>query len=66
MEPCHPESIPSSFYDSINLDGFPKAIRYHCWRNAKVGHNPAPNLVLKNSPEEKLVRDAAESWLKGS
>ena len=52
MEPCQPESIPSSFYDSMDLDIFPKAIRYHCWRNARVGHDPAPNLVLKNSQNQ--------------
>ena len=65
MDPYKPHEIPESFYSSINLEGFPSAIRYHCWRNAKVGHGPAPNIVLKNSEREKSVRQEAEKWLSG-
>lgn len=65
MDPYKPDEVPDSFYASMDLDRFPKAIRYHCWRNAKVGHEPTSNIILKNSPEEKAVRKDAELWLLG-
>jgi len=65
MDPCRPDELPASFYASIDLKGYPRAIRYHCWRNAGIGHPPAPNLVLKNSAEERAVREEAERWLAG-
>lgn len=65
MDPCRPDELPASFYASIDLGGYPRAIRCHCWRNARIGHPPASNLVLQNSAEERAVREEAERWLAG-
>ena len=66
MDPYKPDELPPSFYASIDLSGYPHAIRYHCWRNAKIGHPPAENIVLQHSAEERAVREEAEEWLKGA
>lgn len=65
MDPYKPDELPDSFYASIDLEGYPQAIRYHCWRNAKVGHEPTSNIIIKNSPEEKTAREEAENWISG-
>ena len=65
MDPYKPHEVPESFYASIDLEGFPPAIGYHCWRNAKSGSRPAPNIVTKGSESEQEVREAAEKWLAG-
>ena len=65
MDPYKPDEVPASFYASIDLAGYPAAIRYHCWRNAKIGHPPARDIVLQHSAEEAAVREAAEAWLEG-
>ena len=64
MDPYKPDEVPASFYASIDLSGYPQAIRYHCWRNAKIGHPPARDIVLQHSAEETAVRAEAERWLK--
>ena len=66
MDPYKPDEVPDSFYASIDLSGYPAAIRYHCWRNAKIGHPPARGIVLQHSAEEAAVRQEAEAWLEGS
>ena len=66
MDPYKPDEVPDSFYASIDLAGYPAAIRYHCWRNAKIGHPPAKGIVLQHSAEEAAVRAEAEAWLKGN
>ncbi len=65
MDPYKPDEVPASFYASIDLAGYPAAIRYHCWRNAKIGHPPAGDIVLQHSAEEAAVRKDAEAWLAG-
>ena len=65
MDPYKPDEVPASFYASIDLAGYPAAIRYHCWRNAKIGHPPAKDIVLQHSTEEAAVRKEAEEWLGG-
>lgn len=65
MDPYKPDEVPASFYASIDLAGYPAAIRYHCWRNAKIGHPPASGIVLQHSAEEAAVREEAERWLAG-
>ena len=62
---CAVRRRAASFYASIDLSGYPHAIRYHCWRNAKIGHPPAENIVLQHSAEERAVREEAEEWLGG-
>lgn len=65
MDPCRPREVPDSFYESMMLEGYPPAIRFHCWRNEKSGHAPSRSIVLAKSPEEKALREAGESWLSG-
>ncbi len=66
MDPYKPDDVPASFYASIDLSGYPPAIRYHCWRNAKIGHPPARGIVLQHSAEEAAIRKEAEEWIGGA
>ena len=65
MEPHVPGSVPASYYEKLDLSGYPAAIRFHCYRNERSsGHKPK-NLILKGSPEETAARKAAAEWLAG-
>lgn len=65
MDPYEPGKAGADFYASINLEGFPAGIRYHCWRNARGGHRPPQGVVLAGSPEEAATRGYAARWLSG-
>ena len=63
LEPHVPGSVPNSYYESLDLSGYPAEIRFHCYRNERSsGHKPK-NLILKGSPEETAARQAAKDWL---
>ena len=64
MDPCVPGSVPPSYFEKMDLPHYPKAMRYHCYRNEKVsGH--APTLIVKGSEQEKGVCSEARTWLAG-
>ncbi len=65
MEPHVPGSVPQSYYDQLDLSRYPKAIRYHCYRNERSSGETPKNLILKGTPEEKAFRKTAEEWLAG-
>lgn len=65
MDPHVPGSVPQSYFDQMDLSRYPAAVRYHCYRNEKSSGQPATNLILKGSPEEKAARKTAEEWLAG-
>ena len=63
LEPHVPGAVPNSYYESLDLSGYPAEIRFHCYRNERSsGHKPK-NLILKGSPEETAARQAAKDWL---
>jgi hypothetical protein len=65
MDPHVPGSVPQSYYDQLDLSRYPKAIRYHCYRNERSSGQTPKNLILKGSPEEEAFRKEAADWLAG-
>ncbi|MBI4252210.1 MAG: nuclear transport factor 2 family protein [Candidatus Tectomicrobia bacterium] len=65
MDPYEPRKASDTFYASINLEGFPANIRYHCWRNTRSGRRPPRGVVVAGSPEEAAARGYAAKWLSG-
>ena len=63
MDPHIPGTVPSSYFDQLDLSRYPAAIRYHCYRNERSSGQIPKNLILKGSPEEKAARKVAEEWL---
>jgi hypothetical protein len=65
IEPHVPGSVPDSYYQGLDLSRYPRAIRFHCYRNETCSDHPPKNLILKGSPEEKTARQEAKDWLAG-
>jgi hypothetical protein len=65
MDPRVPGSVPQSYYDGLDLSKYPEPVKFHCYRNERLGGHAPRNLILKGSPEEKAVRQAAAEWLAG-
>jgi hypothetical protein len=65
MDPARPDQVPEGFYASMDLSGYPKQIRFHCWRNDMVGFPPAKNICLRGSERETDVRNEARKWIAG-
>ena len=66
MDPRVQGSVPQSYYDSLDLSKYPEPVKFHCYRNERLGGHAPRNLILKGSPEEKAVRQAAADWLAGN
>ena len=65
MDPHNAAEVPESYFARMDPSGFPTAIRYHCYRNARSGYPPSANLVLKGTSQEEVVREEAVAWLAG-
>jgi len=65
MDPHNAAEVPESYFARMDLSGFPTAIRYHCYRNARSGYPPSAHLVLKGTSQEEVVREEAVAWLAG-
>ena len=63
MDPHVPGSVPQSYYDGLDLSRYPKALRFHCYRNERSSGHAPKNLVMKGSAEESAARKKAEQWL---
>jgi hypothetical protein len=63
MDPHVPGSVPQSYFDNLDLSRYPRAIRFHCYRNEKGSGRAPANLIIKGSPEEKAARAEAAAWL---
>ena len=67
MDPHRPGEVPESYFAAMDLSGFPRALRYHCYRNAKSsGSPPSKDIVIEGPPEADATRDAAKRWLAGA
>ena len=66
MDPHVPGSVPQSYFDQLDLSRYPKAVRFHCYRNERSSGQIPKNLILKGSPEEKAARKTADEWLAGA
>ncbi len=65
MDPVQPEKIPASFYDSVQLEGYPPECRYMCYRHVKHGRRMARKIMTARSAEERALREEGERWLAG-
>lgn len=65
MDPVQPEKIPASFYDSVQLEGYPPECRYMCFRHMKHGRKMASKIMTAYSAEERALREEGERWLAG-
>jgi hypothetical protein len=65
MDPVQPEKIPASFYDSVQLEGYPPECRYMCYRHEKHGRKMASKIMTAYSAEERALREEGERWLAG-
>jgi hypothetical protein len=65
MEPVDPTIGPEKYFDAKAMEKYPKAIRYHLWRNEVHGSAPSKNLCIRGTEQEKQVRDEARKWIAG-
>jgi len=65
MQPVDPTVTPDRYYDAAAMAKFPKAIRYHLWRNEVLGSAPSKNLCIRGTEQEKRVRAEAQQWIAG-
>ena len=62
MDPVDQLGVPASFYDHINLSGFPPEIRFLSFRQSKTGV-PAVPVIVVYSAEEQALRSDCLDWL---
>ncbi len=66
MDPHRPGEAPASYFEAMDLAPYPKALRYHCWRNERFsGRPPGENLILEGTDASRRVREEARLWLAG-
>jgi len=65
MDAPDPDALPDGFYGSMDLTGYPRAVRYHCWRNDRIGFPPAHNIRIKGTEREQAIRADAQRWIDG-
>ncbi|MAE05932.1 MAG: hypothetical protein CMH76_06335 [Nitrospinae bacterium] len=66
MDPHKPGEVPDSYFREMDLSPYPRALRYHCWRNEKSsGHPPTADIVIEGGERAKQTREAARRWLEG-
>ena len=66
MDPHKPGEVPESYFAGMDLSPYPKALRYHCWRNEKSsGSPPSKDIVIEGTEEARATREAAQTWLAG-
>lgn len=64
MDPHKPGEVPASYFQAMDLSPYPKALRYHCWRNEKFsGSPPSENIVVENTARARRVREEAQRWV---
>ena len=64
MDPHKPGEVPASYFEAMDLAPYPRALRYHCWRNEKFsGRPPGENLVIEGTGEARRVREEARRWV---
>jgi len=63
MEPVNPDQVPDGFYDSMNLDRFPPACRFLCYRLSLNNHAPMADIVTTGSDAEKALLAEQQVWL---
>lgn len=63
LDPVHAEDVPAGYFDDIDLSGFPKQVRFICWRLIKNGRKPATNLIVINSAGEEELVATSRAWL---
>ncbi len=64
MDPHKPGEVPDSYFQEMDLSPYPKALRYHCYRNARSsGSPPTEDLVIEGAPKAAAAREAATRWL---
>ena len=57
MDPHKPGEVPESYFEAMDLTPYPKALRYHCWRNEKFsGSPPSVNLVMEGTEKAKAIQ----------
>ncbi len=65
MDPIKPDDLPEGFHESLDLSKYPQRIRYHCWRNDKLGSPPVKNICVMGTEQEDTVREEARQWIEG-
>ena len=64
MDPHKPGEVPASYFEAMDLTPYPKALRYHCWRNEKFsGSPPSANLVMEGTEKSRAIREEARRWV---
>ncbi|MAF50436.1 MAG: nuclear transport factor 2 family protein [Rhodospirillales bacterium] len=63
MDPVNPDQVPAGYYDAMNLEKFPAACRFLCYRLELRGWSPEPNIITVNSEAEKQLLENARKWL---
>ncbi len=65
MDPVNPGAVPASFFDLIDLEGYPPECRYMCYRHEKHGRKMASKIMTAYSEDERSLREEGERWLAG-
>jgi len=66
VAPVDPTVPAERYLDVDAMVKYPKAIRYHLWRNEVMGSAPAKNLCIRGTEQEKRVREEARDWIGAS
>ncbi len=62
MDPVDPRSVPTGFYEDMDLSSFPSEMRFLCFRQSKAGVRSVPGIAVY-SPQEATLRSDCLAWL---
>ncbi len=63
MDPVVPGSVPSDFFTSVDMTGFPPECKFMCFRHIKQGRGIVENIVGVYSEAERALKEEGEAWL---
>jgi hypothetical protein len=65
MDPHVPGTVPDSYYRNLDVSRYPRAVRFHCYRNERSSGEAPKNIIVRGSEEEKAARASAQDWIAG-
>lgn len=66
LDPVNPDQVPAGYYDAMNLDQFPAACRFLCYRLGLRGWAPENNIIVVKSEEEVKLRESGLRWVQNN
>lgn len=63
LDPVNPDQVPAGYFDAMDLDRYPPACRFLCYRLGLQGWAPVDNIVMVNTDAETKLREEAQAWV---